>query len=407
MPPRHSSRGHVWPHAPSRGHDGSGGTRFAPWVASSTAPAVSCGRSRSVPATAAGAVAVAARTTPWPSALVIRAVFDRGAARASAALAGTSRATSSRSSTRHTTSPRPTGGSTSSGHAATSRCRRSSGCTVAPSCRDPSRDVANYLRVLAGRGLTTVGVDYSIAPGSRYPTPVKQVAAALAHLVDHADRLGVDPARVVLAGDSAGAQIAAQVALLVTDPAYAAEVGIEVDVPPSSLQGLVLFCGAYDFSARAGIDPPRQLARRHRDLVLPRVEPAPRRADHPAGHGARCTSRRRSRRAFVSAGNGDPLLPHTLGARRGARAARRRPRRPALRRRPRAAASGTSTSSTSTAPTGARRWTALSPSCTASPAEAAAERGLSTVGGGQRGLSTVGTWGAGGSLDGEGLLSSR
>src|SRR6476659_5705231 len=203
-------------------------------------------------ATAAGAVAVVARTTPWPSALVIRAVFDRGAARSSAALA------------RHVpgdlveivdeaydiaspdgrldvfrpprTEPLPTvvwvhGGAFVSGS---------------------KGDVANYLRVLAGRGFTTVGVDYSIAPGSRYPTPVKQVAAALDHLVDHADRLGVDPARIVLAGDSAGAQIAAQVALLASDAAYAKDVGIDVGVPAGALKGLVLFCGAYDFTLAQG-----------------------------------------------------------------------------------------------------------------------------------------------------------
>src|SRR6476469_1767395 len=150
-------------------------------------------------ATAAGAVAVGARATPWPSALVIRAVFDRGAARSSAALA------------RHVpgdlveivdeaydiASP--------DGRLDVFRPRRDGplptvvwvhgGAFVSGS----KSDVSNYLRVLAGRGLTTIGVDYSIAPGSRYPTPVKQVAAALAHVVDHADRLGVEPERVIVA----------------------------------------------------------------------------------------------------------------------------------------------------------------------------------------------------------------
>ena len=67
---------------------GSGhGTRFTPWVTSSAAPADLVRTVALSAATAAGAVAVVARTTPWPSALVIRAVFDRGAARSSAALA--------------------------------------------------------------------------------------------------------------------------------------------------------------------------------------------------------------------------------------------------------------------------------------------------------------------------------
>src|SRR6478672_8738734 len=155
-------------------------------------------------ATAAGALLVTARTTPWPSALLIRAVFDRGAAHASAALE-----------------------------------KHVPGDLV--EVVDEAYDIASpdgrldVFRPPRTEPLpTAVWVDYSIAPGSRYPTPVKQVAAALDHLVDHADRLGVDPARIVLAGDSAGAQIAAQVALLVTDPAYAADVGIDVALPPSS-----------------------------------------------------------------------------------------------------------------------------------------------------------------------------
>ncbi|GAA5020315.1 alpha/beta hydrolase [Terrabacter aeriphilus] len=261
-------------------------------------------------AAAVGALVVTVRTTPWPSALLIRAVFDRGAARASAALekhvpgdlvevvdeaydiaSPDGRLDVFRPSRRE---PLPTvvwvhGGAFVSGS---------------------KNDVANYLRVLAGRGFTTVGVDYSIAPGARYPRPVEQVAAALDHLVDHADRLGVDPGRIVLAGDSAGAQIAAQVALAVTDTAYARDVGIEVDLPSSSLKGLVLFCGAFDLtlahgSTRLGswlVDTAiwsyLGSSRRHDDRtteqgsipvhVTPSFPPA-----------------------FVSAGNGDPLLPHT------------------------------------------------------------------------------------------------
>src|SRR5690606_13717969 len=81
--------------------------------------------------------------------------------------------------------------------------------------------VANYLKVLAGRGYATVGLEYSTGLGSAYPKPVEQVGAALRHLVENAAELGIDTSVLVLAGDSAGAQIAAQVALIVTDPAYA------------------------------------------------------------------------------------------------------------------------------------------------------------------------------------------
>jgi len=95
-------------------------------------------------------------------------------------------------------------------------------------------DVANYLRVLASFGFTVVGVGYSLAHEFRYPSPVRQTAAALLYLQAHAERLHVDPDRIVLAGDSAGAQIASQLALVVSDPDYALRLGIPAPIPRPS-----------------------------------------------------------------------------------------------------------------------------------------------------------------------------
>src|SRR5690606_17409491 len=96
-------------------------------------------------------------------------------------------------------------------------------------------EVANYLRILAGHGYTVVGVNYPIAPRATYPTPTRRVNDALRHLVSHARRLHVDPTRIVLAGDSAGAHIAAQVAAITTVAGYAELVGIEPALAPEQL----------------------------------------------------------------------------------------------------------------------------------------------------------------------------
>lgn len=64
--------------------------------------------------------------------------------------------------------------------------------------------VRNYLRVLAGQGYTTISVEYSTGYGTTYPEPVRQVNAALGHIVANAGQLGIDAGRLVLAGDSAG-----------------------------------------------------------------------------------------------------------------------------------------------------------------------------------------------------------
>lgn len=106
--------------------------------------------------------------------------------------------------------------------------------------------IANYLRLIAAEGYAVVGINYSIAPGAQYPTPVRQTNAALAYLTANAADLGIDPSRMALAGDSAGAQIAAQTALTLTDPAYAARVGVEPGIPAAGLRGLVLHCGGLD-----------------------------------------------------------------------------------------------------------------------------------------------------------------
>ncbi len=108
-------------------------------------------------------------------------------------------------------------------------------------------DAATYFRLLADAGFTVASVNYSRSPEHRYPTPVREVNAALGYLRRHASGLGIDPKRLVLAGDSAGAQLASQVAALTTNPAYARQLGITPAISDAAdLRGVVLDCGAYD-----------------------------------------------------------------------------------------------------------------------------------------------------------------
>ncbi len=105
--------------------------------------------------------------------------------------------------------------------------------------------IANYAKVLAGKGFTVVSIGYSVAPSSTYPTPIRQLNSALSYLVSNATRLRVNPLRFVLAGDSAGSQISAQLANAVSVPSYAEALGITPSIKRSQLAGIILYCGAY------------------------------------------------------------------------------------------------------------------------------------------------------------------
>jgi acetyl esterase len=106
--------------------------------------------------------------------------------------------------------------------------------------------LANYLKILASKGFSVVGVDYTLAPAKLYPTPLLQLNKALYFLQQRRAELHINPSRLFLAGDSAGAQIAAQFANIVTSAPYAAKVGIVPAVEPNQLRGVILHCGVYD-----------------------------------------------------------------------------------------------------------------------------------------------------------------
>lgn len=107
-------------------------------------------------------------------------------------------------------------------------------------------NVDPYVKIIASKGYTTIALNYTVAPEASYPTALTQLNDALGFLVDHADDYRIDPNNLVIAGDSAGSQYTAQLATMITSPAYAKKVGIEPKLTPSQLTAVILTCGIYD-----------------------------------------------------------------------------------------------------------------------------------------------------------------
>src|SRR5690606_34597105 len=111
-------------------------------------------------------------------------------------------------------------------------CLLSCGCTAVRGSAAARTAWRTISRSLPGPAMSPSGWTIFHRTGATYPTPTRQVNQALAYLVKHADEYDIDPTRIFLAGDSAGAQIAGQMANLVTSPSYAAKVGIVPTVDP-------------------------------------------------------------------------------------------------------------------------------------------------------------------------------
>jgi acetyl esterase/lipase len=72
-------------------------------------------------------------------------------------------------------------------------------------------------RIAAGSGTVVISVGYRQSPENRFPAALDDAYAVLTWAADHAAELGIDPARIAVGGHSAGAGLAAGLALRARD----------------------------------------------------------------------------------------------------------------------------------------------------------------------------------------------
>ena len=204
-------------------------------------------------------ILIAFRVSPWPGALVVRAVFNQGGGKTLAAMEAalpdypvkvmrdeayrpgdtTARLDVYIPESAQPDKPLPVvvwthGGAWLSGD---------------------KKDSAPYFSRMANEGFVVVAPNYSLAPNEAYPHAVHQLNDAHAYVVANASRFNADPNKIVLAGDSAGANLSGQLAALVTNPSYAAEMDINPSLTPEQLRAVLLYCGIYKMEGLAHPDP--------------------------------------------------------------------------------------------------------------------------------------------------------
>lgn len=101
---------------------------------------------------------------------------------------------------------------------------------------------------LAENGILAIVADYRTWPQAGFPDFIDDAARAVHWTFDNARAWGGDPARVFVAGHSAGAQLAALVAI---DKRYLGEYGLS----PRRLAGAIGLSGPYDFAITGDLVP--------------------------------------------------------------------------------------------------------------------------------------------------------
>ena len=162
-----------------------------------------------------------------------------------------------------------------------------------------------YCMSLAKRGFVVVNINYRLAPENLFPSALEDINQALTFIEKQAGEYCIDKERLILVGDSAGAQLVSHYLAIFTNPDFATLYGFSV--PCVKIRAAGLNCGIYDPNTRLQNDlddifwsyigqdtdiksenfqkkidvlsnitpdfPPSFVMSSHRDFLLPQAQP--------------------------------------------------------------------------------------------------------------------------------------
>lgn len=110
-----------------------------------------------------------------------------------------------------------------------------------------------YSMRMAQGGFAVVNFNYRLAPEFNFPAPLEDIAMVLKWIDKNAQEYELDNSNVFLIGDSAGAQLASQYAVIHTNPEYAALYSFDKK-NDCIIRALGLACGVYKIDYQAKRD---------------------------------------------------------------------------------------------------------------------------------------------------------
>lgn len=115
--------------------------------------------------------------------------------------------------------------------------------------------IENWGVMFSGNGYAAAMMNYEWAPEKPYPTQILQITQALKAIAEIAEKNGrIDMSRIAIAGDSAGAHMASQFALIHTNSEFSKRLGIKSPLKKDALKCALLYCGPFDLESLLNIE---------------------------------------------------------------------------------------------------------------------------------------------------------